>query len=92
MEGTLMSLEGFIHRTQIGARFKRALLFYWLPLVVAAVVPVIVTILVSWFQGPEPEPSRLPQAPAAISPADTQFPPPDKGPMVEAPPTDLQHQ
>ena len=52
----------FGHRTQIVARFKRALLIFWVPLVLAALVPAIVTVVTSWFEGPvsTPLPSPLP--------------------------------
>jgi hypothetical protein len=52
----------FGHRTQIVARLKHALLAFWVPLVLAALVPTIVTVVASRFDGPvsKPLPSLLP--------------------------------
>jgi uncharacterized membrane protein YeaQ/YmgE (transglycosylase-associated protein family) len=48
--GEIMNLLGFAERTQIWPRLRRALLTFWLPLVLLAVVPVIIVLLanVSW--------------------------------------------
>jgi hypothetical protein len=43
------SLVELAHRTEIAARFRRTLLIFWLPLVLAALVPAIVTAVAAWF-------------------------------------------
>jgi glycosyltransferase involved in cell wall biosynthesis len=40
----------FARRTELVARFKRALLIFWLPLVLAAAVPAIIVALATWFE------------------------------------------
>jgi hypothetical protein len=61
-EGTMSAVVEFGHRTQIVARLKHALLAFWVPLVLAALVPTIVTVVASRFDGPvsKPLPSLLP--------------------------------
>ena len=48
----MISLVELAHRTEITARFRRTLLIFWLPLVLAAVVPAIVTAVATWFESP----------------------------------------
>ncbi len=49
------SLADFVHRTEVLARFKRAMLVFWLPLVLAAAVPAVVTTIAYWLEKPVPE-------------------------------------
>jgi carbon starvation protein CstA len=40
----MMSSADFAERTQLRSRFKRAILIFWIPLLVLAVVPIVVTL------------------------------------------------
>ncbi len=65
----MSSLTEFAFRTQIVARLKHALLIFWVPLVLAALVPVIMTVVASWFETPVPQLREL--VPLQPSPAVT---------------------
>jgi hypothetical protein len=82
MEGTMNSLAGFAHRTQILARFKRAMLIFWLPLVLAAVVPAVVTTVAYWLEKPEPA------SPMTAPPADPKSRPDPTVPSLPATPAE----
>jgi hypothetical protein len=51
----MKTIENILQRTEAWTRFKRAMLFYFVPLMVAALVPIAVTLLAQplgiWFLG-----------------------------------------
>src|SRR6266436_8241086 len=48
----MSSFVEFAQRTEIVARFKRVLLLFWLPLVLAAAVPAVMIVVAAWFESP----------------------------------------
>jgi hypothetical protein len=45
MEGAMNSLAAFAQRTEIVSKFRRGILIFWLPLIMAAVVPVLMIMI-----------------------------------------------
>jgi hypothetical protein len=99
MESTMSSLAAFVHRTGIATRFKRALLIFWLPLVLAAIVPAVVTTVAYWLDAParpSPTPTPSPTPPltndaplgASASPPSEVAPPPSVNVPTVSPPAD----
>jgi len=79
-------IADFAHRTEIVARFKRALLIFWLPLVLLAIVPAIVTAISARFEVFEPA-KLAPEKPTNTIPEGPRFDSPSISPLptIEAP-------